>query len=365
MLSIQQTKQSLSPSTIRFAARFLWNTKAVSKDKSQPQEQENTALADALNLLVKSTEQVKQPTLYSSLTKGPVEEQFKHVEANIPESMTRLSNQFMIDILHGITTSDVSRRGPSINYSELYKMNNRELHAFISSVTTEESLYEIVRTFYSHNKLTLGVLISTLLNKNLKHLVLFPLSLSQLRSYPQFTESDITKIEVIMLKKYHDLKMPMHVIKLLVQNFESKFLPLIKSGAMTPFYERIVWRFVFEYLKQYKELHYIEQLNNIKSSFLIWETSMKNSNSVAKDILAHHKDLKGLQKHFMTIASADNLTADKLKTLKRMSIRYRISLLDPVDNELYDGMNSVLGGEFEPAQPQEIFALDTILKALV
>ncbi|RCK60762.1 hypothetical protein Cantr_08054 [Candida viswanathii] len=363
MLSIQPTKRSLSRSTIRFAARFLWNTKAVSKNKSQPQEQENTALADALNLLVKSTEQVKQPTLYSSLTKGPVEEQFKHVEANIPESMTRLSNQFMIDILNDINTSDITRHG--INYSELYKMNNRELHAFISGLTSEESLYEIVRTFHSHNKLTLGVLISALLNKNLKHLVLFPLNLSQLRSDPQFSESDVTKIEVIMLKKHHDLKMPMNVIRLLVQNFESKFLPLIKSGAMTPFYERIVWRFVFEYLKQYKELHYIEQLNNIRSSFLIWETSMKNSNSVAKDILAHHKDLKGLQKHFMTIASADNLTADKLKTLKRMSIRYRISLLDPVDNELYDGMNSVLGGEFERTQPQEIFALDTILKALV
>lgn len=360
MLSVQKSKQLISQSTIKFVVRFLWNSKNGATKNIPPRQQqsENIALADALNLLVKSTEEVKRPSLYDSLTQGPVEEQLNSVKVEIPETQTHVSDQLIANILQGIKSSNIDSLQEKINYSQLYEMNSRDLSSYIAGITSEQTLFEILETFYNHKKLNIRVLTNVLLNKNLKHLEKSPISHLQLREYTEFNSLDITKLEIILLKKYHDLKQPLNVIRLLKQNLDSKYVPLIKSQELPPFYERIIWRFVFEYLKQYKELHYIEQLNNIKSSFIIWEASTKNSNLVARDILAFHKDLNELQKHFLKIASADNLSHIQLRRLKRMSIKYKISRLDPVDTALYEGLNDVLESEFNPLQSTEQLQAD-------
>ena len=351
MLPIKTSKLIISQSTLKFVARFLWNAKNVPPKKAQSshhQQSENIALADALNLLVKSTEQVKGPSLYESLTHGPAEEQLSNIKVRIPETHARVSDQLIANILLGIKSSNIDSLHETINYSQLYEMNSRDLSSFIAGVGAEETLFEILETFYNHNKLSIRVLTDIMLNKNLKHLEKLPIGYSDLKEYKHFNYLDITKLEIILLKKYHDLKQPLSVIRLLKQSLDTKYVPLIKSQELSPFYERIVWRFVFEYLKQFKELYYIKQLNNKKSSFIIWEASTKNSNLVAQDVLDHHKDLNELQRHFLTIASADNLSNLPLRRLKRMSIKYKISGLDPVDTKLYEGLNDVLESEFNP-----------------
>ncbi|EMG49695.1 hypothetical protein G210_5474 [Candida maltosa Xu316] len=320
MLPIKPSKTSVSVSTLKFVSRFLWKKNQPST-KTQPA---NLALADALNLLVKTTNKESstyKPSLYDSLTKGSVEEQLTSIPVKIPESQPHVSDQFINNILYGIKSSHVQG---GINYSQLYQMNADELHSFISNISSEETLLELLSTFSNHKRLTVEVLTQIILNKHFVNLDRSPIDLNNLEEVAGFTSLEVTKIDIILLKKHHDLKHPLNVVRNLKQNFESKYLELIKHGKLSPFYERIVWRFVLDYLKQYKEAHYIEQLNNINSSFLIWQATTKNSHEVAQDVLNFHTDLNELQRIFLKIASSPMVN---VSTMKKMSIKYKISKL--------------------------------------
>lgn len=240
----------------------------------------------------------------------------------------------LVIFLHGIKSSNVGSNHLGVNYSQLYEMNRIDLSAFIANVDSQEILFDIMETFLNHNKLTPRVLTDIILNRKLQDLDKSPVDLINLKQLTNFQELDVYKIQIVLLKKYHDLKQPLNIVKNLKHNFDTIYLPLIESRRLTPFYERIVWHFTFDYLNQYKEPHYIEALNNLRTSFLIWETTKKRkSTQISQQILNLHKDLNELQRSFLeTASSVEDPT--HISSLRKLSMKYRIYELHPEDIKL-------------------------------
>lgn len=332
MLNVRPPKLDMTSSSLKSATRFFWTSTIRSKNRKQ----ENISLAAALNLLVKPTEPTKtyKPSLYDSLTKGSVEEQFNKVPIHVPIANDHVSDKFISNILHGIKSSNVSTNHRGVNYSQLYEMNRVDLSAFIANVDSQEILFDIMETFQNHNKLTPRVLTDIILNRRFHDLDKSPIDLIDLKQSTNFQDLDVYKIQIVLLKKYHDLKQPLNIVKNLKHNFDSIYLPLIETRKLTPFYEKIIWHFTFDYLNQFKEPHYIETLNNLRTSFLIWETTKKRkSTQISQEILNFHTNLNDLQKLFLeTASSVEDPT--HISSLRKLSMKYRIYELHPEDAKL-------------------------------
>lgn len=307
----------VSKSTLNIVARFIWNNHKGSKHS------DNEALADALNLLSKpATKPTYKPSLLKSLTKGPMDEQISNIQQDVHlKQEPHISEHFVNNLLWGIKSSLLDSR---INHSQLLNdMNVEELSSYIKRIKNESMLREIVQLFCSHDRLTPRLLTDVLLNKSLKSLDDFPIDINTFEGIAGIAYKAAVHLKIIMLKKYFDLNQPLDIIRNLKTNFSTLYLPLIESHQLAPFYERIVWRFVFEYLRQYNEEHYIKTLQSLQSSFLIWESSSYPlSQSIAKLILENHAGMAKLQSLFLEIACFAKTS--EVPKLRKISIRHKI-----------------------------------------
>ncbi|KAG7661972.1 uncharacterized protein J8A68_004472 [[Candida] subhashii] len=345
----RSSKSIVTPPTSRYIVRFIWNSK-----KPDTKVPESLLLADALNLLSDSKQPphkpgAYKPSLYDNLTKGPANEQFainnnndEFSKALASKDSVKLSEQYINNLLTGIEYSRLHSKSRP-DYSQLYAMDPNDLNVYIKELSNERFLLEIMESFYHNQKLTLTTLSNIILNRNFVHIKKSPIDLEHLEKniHLNLSDSEMIQLRIILLKKFHDLRLPLNVIKNLKNYFQDTYLPLIQRGELSAFHERIVWRYVIEYLKQYDASHYIKSLNNLKSSFYIWEVSHRNNGQIAKDILQTHKDsLNEIQTIFLKIV-ADPFIQEKildqidkhnnskiLTALKRISVKYKISSLE-------------------------------------
>ncbi|KAI5951160.1 hypothetical protein KGF54_004234 [Candida jiufengensis] len=340
MLTTKASKNiPVSKSTLSFVTRFIWNDNNTLKTTKRDQPPENEVLADALNLLIKpsstttsknkqySYNQKYKPSLYKSLTKGSISEQFN--TDNITkfdyksDKHQHINDMFVNNLIFGLKSSKLDS-SKNLNHSALLKLNTNDLSKYIKNVKDEHHLLEITQLFINHSKVNIRFLTDILLNKSVLNLKALPINLESMTPIHGLNSEDMIKLQIILLKKHHDLKHPINVIRNLKSNFNKIYLPLIEQQKLSPFYERIIWRFVFEYLKQFNEEYYIENLNNIKTSFLIWESSTYNHiKQVSSQILQHHTNLNKLQILFLKIAQSNNLPA-QISDLKRISMKYKL-----------------------------------------
>ncbi|KAI5955567.1 hypothetical protein KGF57_003700 [Candida theae] len=303
--------------TLNVLARFLW------KDHKYSKRPDNEALADALNLLSKpSTKPKYKPSLFKSLAGDPIDEQLSNVNRSLYiKQESHVNEQFVNNLLWGIKSSLLD---PQINHSQLLNdMSPDELSSYIKRMKSEDHLREIVQLFHNHDRLTLPILREVLLNKSLKNLDNFPISLTRFDGITGIDEKAAVHLNIIMLKKYYDLNRPLDIIRNLKMNFAKDYLPLIESRKLSPFYERIVWRFVFEYLRQYNEEHYIRSLESLHSSFLIWESSSySSSQAIAHIVLENHSEMSKLQNLFFKIASFTR--THEVPKLRKISIKHKL-----------------------------------------
>ncbi|ABN65818.1 predicted protein [Scheffersomyces stipitis CBS 6054] len=378
------SRPQVATSAVRAISRLLSN-------KSKNTHPENVVLADALNLLSPSvtTEQSRttattfKPSLFSNLTKGSANEQFNVDDLiKLPAKTTtnHITENYVNNLLLGIQSSSLVKK--TSNYSSLDSMNNKDLSAYIKTIKEETRIFELMELFYSQNKLSLRILTDLILNKNVVHLDKSPVNLFNLRSNNNIRWEDInyTQFNIILLKKYHDLRKPLLIIKNLRENFSSQYLPLIEQNKLASFYERIVWKFNFEYVKQFNELHYIKELNQLKSSFLIWESSSENNCNIAKHILQNHK-LNKIQTIFLSICANDliqqtishELLAGKsskiLSSLKKISIKYQLYNLSEFPNNessrslyysLINSMENLILNELIDGEEQNVELLQNL-----
>lgn len=339
------TQKMITQSSLRSAQRFISTKKPIS---------ENVILADALNLLSPSLVRAKpfKPSLFNNLTKGSAHEQYKHDDImNVKLPTNSNAENYVNNLLVGLQSSTI------INKSryQLLTMSSKDLSTYIKTVTSEEKLFEIIQLFHYQNKLTVRLLTEIVLNRSLVNLTKGPINLinlnegsikinqtNSIQSYFNSSKSDISwndplnhiQFNIILLKKYHDLKKPLLIIKNLKEHFNSQYLPLIKSKKLSPFYERIIWKFNFEYIKQFDEMYYISNLNSLQSSFLIWESSSSNSIEICKYILENSPNLNSIQKIFLSLCCNPSIDTKLISALKKLSIKYKLySLPEQPTNE--------------------------------
>lgn len=308
---------------------------------------ENLLLADALNLLSPSAGERKhvthKPSMIKHLTQGSAYDPVKY-----PGKLPSKGNEDLTKSVKHLL-DDLSLVGVQKDHIEVSNASPTELRNHIRAMTDEVQIAKLVRILFYQNRLSYALLLETILNPNLRKLLLLPFDVNHL-DQKQFEKNGWTEVQsvqfkVILLKKYHDLKRPLSIVKNIKENFSHTFLPLIREGKLPPFYERIVWKFKSEYQREgYSpslEAHYVAQLSSLKSSVLIWEASSWRSASVALDILAHH-DLNELQRAFFRICShpsvvdtihtqlialGDRECSSLLSDLKAISIKHKIYTL--------------------------------------
>ncbi|KAG5421223.1 hypothetical protein I9W82_000313 [Candida metapsilosis] len=338
----------ISRSTLNFAARFIWN------DHKSPKRPDDEALADALNLLSKPTSQPKyKPSLLKSLTGNPMDEQLSNVNQKLHvKQESHINERFVNNLLWGIKSSLLDS---GINHSQLLNMSVEELSSYIKRIKNEDSLREIVQVFLNNDKLNPRILTDILLNKSLKSLYNFPVDLSRFEDITGIDERGAIHLKIIMLKKHYDLNQPLNIVRNLKLNFGACYLPLIQIHQLTPFYERIVWRFVFEYLRQYNEEHYIKSLRLLQSSFLIWESSSyTSSQTIARLILENHGEMTHLQVLFLKIASITRTS--EVPKLRRISIKHKLYQGREDRKTLYAVLNE-LENFLMSSQPEQVKSL--------
>ncbi|CAI5756937.1 unnamed protein product [Candida verbasci] len=325
------SNNKIPTTTLKFLSRFFWNYNSKFKKEQKITELE---LAEALNLIKPQQNLHHKPSIIKSFKDGPANEVYKIKNNLIHDSIPsinksknkHISNQFIQNILFGIKSSS-SNKLESINYHQLLnEMTLSELRYFIRSVTDEKTLFNIMVLFNSNHKLNLKILTEIILNKNFIHIARSPINLLNLENETNLSQIDVIKVQILLLKKYQDLKLPINIIKNLKLNINN-YLTMIKQSKLNSFYERIIWRFVYEYLFQFSELDYMKMINNIQSSFIMWEASYRNNTRITNDILSYHsKELNSLQTIFLQIALLKDVN---LSNLKNLSIKYKIYQLDP------------------------------------
>lgn len=102
-----------------------------------------------------------------------------------------------------------------------------------------------------------------------------------------------------MLKKYYDQKKPLQIVKNLKEHFEKDYLPSIQQGSISPFYERIIWKFHHEY---FKLLANNSGMRSLKSEILLWEAT--NDNHALAVQLSKDNQLVPLQRILFEICSS-------------------------------------------------------------
>lgn len=307
--------------------------RAVSS-KAKNLEKENVILADALNLL--SPKDKYRPSLLANLTKGSAHEQYKAddvLNIKMPSNVTSTNNKevYLKNLFFGLSELLANKK------NEVLQMNDRELHVYAKTLTSEAKIFETIQLLQYQGRLTPRLLMELTLNRHLVNLARCPINLMEIEKVDLSWKNPLFNVHynIILLKKFQDLKKPLMVIKNLKQNFDKYYLPLIIEGKLSPFYERIVWKFYFEYIKQYNEVYYIDSLKSLKSAFLIWESSPALHNGDIAKHLAQSNMLNELQSIFFRICADERTQAciteemeqgnsTLLSNLKQVSIKYKI-----------------------------------------
>lgn len=292
--------------------RCLSSKRAENEDLKK--DRGNVMLADALNLLspkpqIENHINYKPSLLYALTTGGGLDKsklepylKYDMPESSINEQLERLISG--ISVVYQKDIGKVSQRSLNLPYKDLKNL--------VWCIKDENELIELVRLFYGQNKLTAKIMFHVLMNKNLQDLRKLPFDVQSLNSvtFPTWKEMDFIHINIAMLKKYYDLKEPLLIIRNLRENFHARYLPMIKETKLSPFHERIVWKFYFEYISILDhencndEAHYIKALDSLKSSFLIWESSLAKTSVIAKLILhLYQSKMHPLQMFLLRLSS--------------------------------------------------------------
>lgn len=347
----RSTIPAANTSSLRYIARFIWNNNKKPNSKSP----DSLALADALNLLSDLNKTGGyRPSLYNNLTKGPAAEQFSMMDDFSKvlslRDPVKISEQYINNLITGIEYSRLHSKSEP-DYSQLYEMDPKDISIYVKGLTDERFLLKIMESFYHNQKLTPGILSSIILNRNFTHLKRSSIDLYNLEKnqHLNFLELEMNQIRIVLLKKFHDLHQPLSVIKNLKNYFQGTYLRLIERGVLLAFHERIIWRYVLEYLKQYDASYYIKSIDKVRSSILIWEVSHEDISQIARYILkCQGNSLNEVQTLFLKIA-ADPIVQNRIQEevdkyhnskllsgLKRISVKYKISSWVPSpENEEY------------------------------
>lgn len=204
---------------------------------------DQTLLADALGLLspkksVKNTANYK-PLLFRHLQKGDVTENYAEIrrellpEVTIPKfaDHTKQVNNLL---------SDLEAAAGRISTKSLETLE-KSLLRHVLTLTSEDELIELVCLSLQQNKLTLPLLTKFILNRHLTQLERLPFNVDNLDKSMfmrnGWSQQNFHEFNVLLMKKYHDLNRPLLIIKILKNNFEAEFLPLIYIRKLLPFYE--------------------------------------------------------------------------------------------------------------------------------
>lgn len=211
---------------------------------------------------------------------------------------------------------------------------------FVKRENTEEEILDLINLLFAQRKLTLALFTKLLLHRNLTLLGRLPFSLDACKDdliKNGWTETNLVELQVVLLKKYHDLKKPLLIVRSLKENF-STFQAMIEAGQLSPFYERIVWKFYFDYAATpHDEVYWIRKLDSVRSSFMIWESSSKNG-KIASAALKQHK-LSPLQSVFLRLCCSnpaqrliqsefESGASPFLSLLKKISVKNKLYKLD-------------------------------------
>lgn len=315
-------------------ARFL------SLDGGNKNIKESSMLADALNLLsptskVNNTHNYK-PSIFDHLTKGSINEQIKKSPRTKDNEKNQVNFQKSVKGLLD-DLSIVSSKDFEDNFL-LLEAPIKQQKMYIRSITQESRLLQLIRLFFYQDKLSLNLLTEILLNPNFTKISALPFYINQLpkRSAANWTPINFVQLDIVLLKKFHDINKSFSIFNNLKQNFETIYLPLIKNNELSPFYERIIWKFYFDFTKELNsedESYYIKHLNNLKTSVLIWESSLFKSSDISKSILNHFaSELNTLQKLFFQISS--NSTIESIVIRQLMDSKYEADTFSPLLSDL-------------------------------
>lgn len=228
----------------------------------------------------------------------------------------------------------------SANDLPLQQMSGADLARHVSNISLEQEIIRTMHLLYSQHALLLSVLTRLVLNKSFKNLRACPFdleSLDTLRCLGWSKVLDYARFNIVLLKKYHDLRKPLSIRKNLRTHFESQYWPLIETGTLSPFYERIVWKFYFELVAPRTQPHFLQRLPHT-SAFLIYESSFHDHRLVATYI-ADKMQLSPLQRVFFDFCKSEYMenlisremvesagrTSPTLSLLKRCSIKHKLA----------------------------------------
>lgn len=200
--------------------------------------------------------------------------------------------------------------------AELLLLPPKDLSKYVKRVREELRLRQLIALLSSHEVLTPQILTDIVLNPSLRHPETVPALLDTRSHFAWWTPLQHSQFDIVLLKKWDDLDRPLTIIKNLKQNMGT-YLALIKKGQLSPFFERIVWKYHFDYIRDHDELYYVAQVL-LRLAFLIFEASRSEVlGRVAAKICEHHEVL-GLARLFLAVAKAV-----PSPNIKRLSIKYK------------------------------------------
>lgn len=297
-------------------------------------------LADALGLLSprKNSRSTFKPSLLRTIQKGSVTEQYNELQAELGNyEVPKVDRMKQLDRL--VMDLQSATKWPRNNVDE------KNLMSHVRRLRSEDELVELLKLTFYQNRLTQPLLMRFVLNKSLQQLSRLPFDIMNLDrdTFLRNGWSDVNFVEcrIFLLKKFHDLNKPLLIVKLLRAHCD-EFLLLIQQGKLSPFYERIFWKFYFEYVQKDKEAQYVEQ-SSLRSAVLIWEVTVTDSGSLAKSILAHHQtcELQRLFFELVLLPAIQSLIASELaakgsspllSSLKKVSSKYKLYDVDATDS---------------------------------
>lgn len=315
--------------------RLLVAARNYSKNKS-----ETDFLADALGLLSpkKSNRNVPsyKPLILRNLQRGPVTEHYSEIEKELLPQYNMHAVDHSNQLHNLILDLHVANELPSKRPLQKNLMNH------VRSLQNEDELVDLAKLSFYQNRLTLPLMTRFILNKHLQQLSRLPFDVNNLDQSAfeknGWSELNFSEFKILLLKKYHDLNQPLLIVRLLRDEFDHKFLPLIRQQKLSPFYERIVWKFYFDYIQMGLEKSTIKSLDNVRTSFLIWEASTANCCEIAGSIL-HQHELNKLQRLFFELCSCNAVesiistqleagTSPFLSALKKISVKFKLYNVD-------------------------------------
>lgn len=299
-------------------------------------------LAEALGLLLPSKSAEYKPSLFKNLLRGLVTEHYNDIKSDllpqysIPKTDHRKKLGGLMEDLQAAVGTPAT------------KVTTKNLKYNLKSISDEDELLDLLRLSYYKNELSPQLLTQLLLNKHLRDLSRLPFDVENLdrEAFRKngWVSQNFVQFQILLLKKYYDLKKPLLIIKMLNEHFSSAFLPLIRNGQLLPFYERIVWKFCFEYLDAYEEQQIIEELNCLRSSVLIWEASLDKNRLVSEKILEFHR-LPPLPKLFFELAACDplqQLISDEIASGRSPTLSELKKLSSKSKLHQFNNMNTVI-----------------------